>query len=371
MDSEVLSAFRETARQFARREVKPMVGTEGRDGRLDQLDRVLAGAGEAGLLASGASETPDHEHCVWGIASRRSPRASLAVLEEVARECAGVATCLHAAGLGLFEARAGAVPGPTAVALLSDDWLLDWASIDSPPEGAVRLLASGDGDSLRLDGEASFVLCAPPCQSVVVYAALGSNWHRVALPLDTPGIRSRPVGERCGLAALEVLHVTFDEVRVLGDRLLHPRSPRPFLRRLMLGLSAVALGNARAALDGARSYAATRYQGGALIERQPAVQLLLGESATRLAAAAAFLGRAAKDEGDDAEACWRAFAAKHRVVGDCCDAVTDCLQVLGGYGYMEDYRLEKRLRDALTLKSLAVRPDVLRRLCAERVGGEP
>jgi alkylation response protein AidB-like acyl-CoA dehydrogenase len=371
MDSEVLSAFRETARQYARREVKPMVGTEGSDGRLDRLDRVLSGAGQAGLLAAGASETPDHEHCVWGIASRRSPRASLAVLEEVARECAGVATCLHAAGLGLFEARAGALPGPTGVALLSDDWLLDWDSIDSPPDGAVRLSSVGDGDCLRLDGEASFVLCAPPCRSVVVYAALDSNWHRVALSLDTPGVGARPVGGRCGLAALEVLHVTFDGVKVLGDRLLHPRTPRPYLRRLMLGLCAVALGNAWAALDGARSYAATRYQGGALIEQQPAVKLLLGESATKLAASAAFLNRASKDEGDDAEACWRAFAAKLRVVGDCCEVVTDCLQVLGGYGYMEDYRLEKRLRDALTLKSMAVRPDGLRRLCAERVGGEP
>ena len=46
-------------------------------------------------------------------------------------------------------------------------------------------------------------------------------------------------------------------------------------------------------------------------------------------------------------------------------AVTDCLQVFGGYGYMEEYRMEKRLRDALTLKSLGPRPDDLRLLCGD------
>jgi len=50
--------------------------------------------------------------------------------------------------------------------------------------------------------------------------------------------------------------------------------------------------------------------------------------------------------------------------------VNDSLQVLGGYGYMEDYRLEKRLRDALTLRSAAGRADDLLRLVATSAGEE-
>jgi len=60
---------------------------------------------------------------------------------------------------------------------------------------------------------------------------------------------------------------------------------------------------------------------------------------------------------------------KLAVTTDCCRAVSDLLQVLGGYGYMEDYRLEKRLRDAMTLKTMSVRPDDLRMLCADRPQG--
>jgi len=61
---------------------------------------------------------------------------------------------------------------------------------------------------------------------------------------------------------------------------------------------------------------------------------------------------------------------KVRVLEDCFQAVNDSLQVLGGYGYMEDYRLEKRLRDALTLRSAAGRADDLLRLVATSAGEE-
>jgi hypothetical protein len=55
-----------------------------------------------------------------------------------------------------------------------------------------------------------------------------------------------------------------------------------------------------------------------------------------------------------------AITARLAVVEHAHRAVTDCLQTLGGYGYMEDYRLEKRLRDVATLKSLHGAPDQLR-----------
>ena len=67
---------------------------------------------------------------------------------------------------------------------------------------------------------------------------------------------------------------------------------------------------------------------------------------------------------------WEAMAAKLRITLECDQAVTDCLQVLGGYGYMEDYRMEKRLRDSLTLKAMAIEPNNLRLLCAASPGRE-
>ena len=55
-----------------------------------------------------------------------------------------------------------------------------------------------------------------------------------------------------------------------------------------------------------------------------------------------------------------AVQARLAVVEHAFRAVTDCLQTLGGYGYMEDYRLEKRLRDVSTLKGLHGAPDQLK-----------
>lgn len=57
-------------------------------------------------------------------------------------------------------------------------------------------------------------------------------------------------------------------------------------------------------------------------------------------------------------------ALKRRICEQARVAVSDCLQVLGGYGYMEEYRLEKRLRDALTLEALWPGPAGCDRLVA-------
>ncbi|NIO11625.1 MAG: hypothetical protein GTO40_27850 [Deltaproteobacteria bacterium] len=90
----------------------------------------------------------------------------------------------------------------------------------------------------------------------------------------------------------------------------------------------------------------------------------MGEAASRISGCSAHILAEAEREGESKDALWGAFAAKLRITTDCAHAVSDCLQVLGGYGYTEDFRLEKRLRDALTLKTMAIRPEDLRMLCA-------
>ena len=97
------------------------------------------------------------------------------------------------------------------------------------------------------------------------------------------------------------------------------------------------------------------------------MKILIGDSAARVAGCAAHLGSlAASPQITLADA----LAAKLRVTAEAFEAVTDSLQVLGGYGYMEDYRLEKRLRDAMTLRSMAIRPDDLRMLVADLGAGD-
>jgi len=222
---------------------------------------------------------------------------------------------------------------------------------------------------LLLSGCKSLVPFPPGCDGFVVYAAGKSGWERVLVPADAPGLEISDPGLTVGLSALKLADLKFENVNVDPGLLLPPRNPSTFLRRLMLGLAAIAVGNARAALSESAAYARERYQGGTKIINQPAIQVLLGEAWSRAASCGAALKTVCAQDGESAEALLRAISLKLRAGMDCWQAVTDCLQVLGGYGYMEDYRLEKRLRDAMHLKVMAIRPDDLRIFCGARLSG--
>ena len=105
-----------------------------------------------------------------------------------------------------------------------------------------------------------------------------------------------------------------------------------------------------------------------MIETHAAVTGLLGDACSRVWACEAHLDSLAEKGTRGERGVRQAAGAKLRIGMECCRVVTDCMQVLGGYGYMEDFRVEKRLRDALTLKTMCVRPDDLRMLCC-RTGG--
>ncbi len=340
MDRETLAAFREAARRFAAGEVRAMVGTEGRDGELGRLPATLEAAAAAGLVASPDPGHPGHEWGVWGRASREDgPAASLAVLEELARECAGFAASVHAAGVGTLALDEAGRASPAA-ALVPADARLPWE--DGVPPGDWRAWSS--------------VLAAPGSDTWVLSAGDG-RW--LAVPAGAAALEVEEVAPRTGLAAVRVVRLALaggaGQVRELPRR-----DPAPVLVAHLLGLAAIAVGNARGALEAAARYARERYQGGAEIGRHPAVRLLLGEVAARVAAAAGHVHAAAAAAARSELGPLEAAGVKLAVCGLCRDAVSDALQVLGGYGYMEDYRLEKRLRDALTLVGLRPAGDEVR-----------
>ncbi len=339
MDADTLAAFREAAARFAAGEVRPMIGDRWRDGDLDRLPAVLESAEATGLMASADPSHPGHDYGVWGRAvSGDGPAPSLAVLEEIAVECAGVATCLHAAGLGALALPDGK-GHRTAAAFLPGGTPLH-AAFPGVPEGTTGWRA---------------VMLPPGCEAVVLHT--GGTSRRL-VPLAA--LEVEEMKPRTGLAAVRLATVR------LGDpgagEPLPPADPADLAIPWLLGIAAMAAGAARGALEVAAAYARERRQGGRTIVEHPAVQLLLGEAASRVAAARAHLDSAGA--AADMEA---ALAARLRVVEDAFQAATESLQVLGGYGYMEDYGVEKRLRDIMTLRGLPPSPDVVRRLLA---GGE-
>jgi alkylation response protein AidB-like acyl-CoA dehydrogenase len=364
VDSGAVRALARTASDFCARHVAPMVAAEGRDGDLERLGVLIDEAEAVGLMATPDPDSQGHEYGVWGTACLdEGSRASLAMLEEVATVCAGVAGCLHASGLGALEMAGSELrPRRVAVALLGDGWRFLEAGRDRPSEHAatIRDRQGGVADV----GTKAFVHAVPGWDGCVVYGAGEVGWQRAFVRRDDAGVEVVPAARTMGLAAVETFELTFAGAAVRREHRLTPGSPRSYLTRHLLGLAAVAVGNARGAVAAAREYAEQRFQGGDQIEGHAAVQALIGDALSRVEAGAAFLQRAAEEDVGSAVALSVAAAAKLRCTVDCCQAVTDSLQVFGGYGYMEDYRLEKRLRDAITLKSMSPAPGALRRMVA-------
>jgi len=372
LEAAELNAFVKTARRFSGQDVAPLLRGEGRDGDLEAIPGILKAAETAGLMASADPESPGHEYGVWGRACLvHGPAFSVALLKELAASCAGVAACIHFAGLGALEAlpsdQPSEFPQGTAVALLEEGWRLTRNALRHPPTEAAQL-RQVNGEYI-LTGAKSFVHGLQQSRSFVVFSAGESGWRKVLVQRDAQGLTVSGTGVRAGLAALETVHLLCDRVPVEPSHILPSADPQAFITRVFLGLAAISLGNAVAALQDARSYAAQRYQGGEMIEKHPAVLGLIGDAASRVYACDAHLKTVAENQGRPEQALCQAAAAKLRITTECCQAVTDCMQVLGGYGYMEDFRMEKRLRDALTLKTMCGRPDDLRLLCGQTESG--
>jgi hypothetical protein len=156
-----------------------------------------------------------------------------------------------------------------------------------------------------------------------------------------------------GVRALPCADVAFEGA---APRSVQPLDPAQLLRVLgayALVSSACACSTALAAQVEARTYARERYQGGSTIDRHEPVELLLGPNeAAMLAARQAILAFAEAADRGEAES-WRAILrARSGWARAAIQAASDAIQVLGGYGYMRDYGLEKRYRDAVALSLL-------------------
>jgi alkylation response protein AidB-like acyl-CoA dehydrogenase len=329
VDRETLAAFTHLARTFAQKEVRSMVGQETRDGDLSLLPALLEKAGEAGLMASPSPDHPGHQYGVWGRAClAEGSTASIAILEEMAKECAGVAFCFHAAGLGALALAEPLFRRPAWVFFPRGE-RLSWGFLE--------------GKSPLQQG--SFSVFAPPgWDGLVAFYPSSQGWRLHAVARDE--VQVKVLAPRTGLMAAEIFQV---ELPLNGSKEAK-EDPRALLRLHLLGLTAIAVGNALGAVNAASGYAAQRYQGGTNIGNHAAVKRLLGRAKACAEAVRGQLHQVAQEEGENALVSAMVLAV--RGLEECWMSTSDALQVLGGYGYMEDYRLEKRLRDAMALRCI-------------------
>ncbi len=364
--------FVELTRAFVRKTVNPMFGGDAPDGDLDRVPSILDAAFEVGIAASPRSGMPGFEYGIWGTSSDNpgGVRLSAILLSIVAETCAGIAMNLHVQGLAsrVITSSENDLPEPparVAVALQEGH---------TPPCYRALLGQGGRSDEgigtraipaetgWVISGSKSFIYGMEGTDAFLVFCSTaehhgGENPGCLLVPAGAQGLEVRDIGGRTGIRACGLSHLALKDVKVAPEHYLSSGEAFSQVGQAVclhwLGISAIAAGNASGALKAAREYAAVRYQGGTTIEEHPAVRKLLALSEARVEAAFALLLQTAGFASGNADFLRRCAITKLMTTDWAFSAVTDALQVFGGYGYMEDYGMEKRLRDAIVLKTTA------------------
>jgi len=224
--------------------------------------------------------------------------------------------------------------------------------------GSIAMRATRDGDDYVLDGTKRFITHASVADLVVVFAVsdAGAKRHRnlscFVVETDRPGFSVSRVEHKMGIRGSPTAELQFDGVRVPDSNRIGAEGEgfaiaMSTFERSRPGIAAQAVGIAQGALEFAAHYANERIQFGKPIAQQQMVQAMLADmdASTEAARQLLYAACAAIEAGDGDAARWAAVCKL--VAGDTAMRVTtDAVQVLGGYGYIEDFPVERMMRDA-------------------------
>jgi alkylation response protein AidB-like acyl-CoA dehydrogenase len=245
--------------------------------------------------------------------------------------------------------------------LASGEWLAAFALTEAAAGSDVaanRMRATRDGDGYVLNGSKRFITHGSVANLLTVFAltdpAAGGRKGMSAfiVETDTPGFAAPRVEHKMGIRGSPTAELTFDDVRVPVANLLGAEGggfkiAMATLDRSRLGIAAQAVGIAQGATDAAVAYAADRTQFGERVVDFQGIQWMLADMASQTEAARQLTyAAAARVDADAADLPYWTSSAK-LVAGDTAMRVTtDAVQVLGGYGYITEYPVERMMRDA-------------------------
>ncbi len=285
------------------------------------------------------------------------------VVEELSRACSGVAVSYAASGLGSFpillfgteEQKQKFLPDVASGTKLAAFGLTE-ANAGSDAS-AIETTATLDGDHYVLNGTKQWITNGGEADIYTVIAMTNrSRGSRGAsafiVEKDTPGFSFGKKENKMGIRASATRELVFEDCRIPKENLL-AREGMGFIvamRTLDMtrpGIGAQSVGIAQGALDIAVDYARERKQFGQPIASFQAVGHMLAEMATQVEAARALVYAVAKTIDSGARDFSKESAMAKVFASDVAMRVTtDAVQVLGGYGYMKEYPVEKMMRDA-------------------------
>jgi alkylation response protein AidB-like acyl-CoA dehydrogenase len=239
--------------------------------------------------------------------------------------------------------------------------------------GALRTKAVRQGDEWVIDGVKQFISGAGTSDLYVVMARTGGDGPRgisaFVVEKGTPGLSFGADEIKMGWNAQPTAQVIFEGVRVPADALLGGVDGEGTgfgiamngLNGGRINIAACSLGGAQAAYDTAAAYVRDREAFGGSLLDEPTIRFTLADMATGLETSRTLLWRAAAgldaDHPDKVELC---AMAKRYVTDTCFDIADQALQLLGGYGYLREYGLEKIVRDLRVHRILEGTNEIMR-----------
>jgi alkylation response protein AidB-like acyl-CoA dehydrogenase len=345
--------FRDTVRVFARQEVAPLVEEAERTEVFPR--KVLRRAGELGLLAVGL---PEEEGGTGGDLMYMS-----LFVEELARECAGIALPLYACASlawGLHQNGSEQQKERYLKPLLTGEAVAGLA-ITEPGAGsdvaAIRTSALRDGDGYVLNGRKVFITNGTIADFMLVVANTDPDRNprgigAFLVERGTPGFSAGKKLSKLGLRSSETSELVFEDCRIPASARWGGGGAPGFvglmqsIDRSRVSIASLAIGIAVAAFEAALDHAKQREQFGRPIGKFQAIQLKLVDMATRIEAARLLTYQAIALANEGARFTKEASMAKLFATESCVQITGDAVQIHGGYGYCTEYPVERYFRDA-------------------------
>jgi len=375
--TEEQTMIRDMARRFAREELAPHAADWDRDAAFPHdAVRHMAELGMLGMLVPEDHDGAGADHVSYTLA-----------MEEVA---CGDGACSTIMGV---HNSTGCVPvlryGSEAqkekyLKPMARGELLACFCLTEPQAGSeasnLRTRAVLDGDEYVLNGTKQFITSGANAHIAIVFAvtdpdAGAKGITAFIVPTDTPGYEVSRIETKLGQKASDTAQLLFKDMRVPAANRLGPEGGgyRIALSNLeggRIGIAAQAIGMARAAFEAAREYARQRTAFGKRIIEHQAVAFRLADMATRIEAARHMALHAA-DLRDRGEPCLKEASMAKLFASEMAEQVcSDAIQIHGGYGYLQDFPVERIYRDVRVCQIYEGTSDVQRMVISRSLASD-
>jgi alkylation response protein AidB-like acyl-CoA dehydrogenase len=294
--------------------------------------------------------------------------ATVIVIEEVARACASSSLIPAVNKLGtvpLLLSGSDELKKRYLAPVARGDAMFSYA-LSEPEAGSdaasMKTRATRDGDDWVLNGTKMWITNAGASDYYTVMAVTDPSQgargiSAFVVEKNDPGVSFGPPEKKLGIKGSPTRQVILDNVRIPAERIIGAegtgfKTALACLDHTRITIAAQALGIAQGALDHAKGYVKERRQFGRPVADFQGVQFMLADMAMKLEAArqltyhAAAKSERAMNGARVPELTFMSSAAKCYASDAAMEITTDAVQLLGGYGYVKDYPVERMMRDA-------------------------